>query len=63
VEAKSLISDSIPGIIVMDEKQRRMRDYFMRMDLGEAGKQMSHFGKKTFNSNTSNSNHFKIIRI
>ena len=38
----------------MDEKQRRMRDYLMRMAPEERGNQMSFFGKRTFIVNTNN---------
>lgn len=54
VEAKSLAADSLPGFILMDEKQRRMRDYLMQMDPKEASKQRSLFGKRTFVVNTNN---------
>ncbi len=50
VEAKSLASDRIPGLIVLDENQRRLRDY---MALTQ-GKSMPEFlGKKTFVVNTN----------
>lgn len=32
VEAKSLAADGLPGFIMIDEQQRRMREYFQRMD-------------------------------
>ncbi|MCB1119777.1 MAG: molecular chaperone HtpG, partial [Chlamydiia bacterium] len=32
VEAKSLVTDGLPAFIVMDENQRRMRDYMMAVD-------------------------------
>ena len=49
VEAKSLHSDQIPGLVVLDENQRRMRDY---MNLTQ-GKQTSFPTKKTFVVNTN----------
>ncbi|WP_042282402.1 molecular chaperone HtpG [Candidatus Protochlamydia sp. R18] len=55
VQAKSLASDSLPGFIVIDEKQRRMREYMMRLDPEERNIQMSLFNKKTFVINTNNS--------
>ncbi len=55
VEAKSLATDSLPGFIMMDEKQRRMRDYLMRLEPEEREKQLSFFGKRTFVVNTNNS--------
>lgn len=54
VEAKSLAADGLPGFILMDEKQRRMRDYLMRLDPHEREKQQSFFGKRTFVVNTNN---------
>jgi molecular chaperone HtpG len=55
VQAKSLASDSLPGFIVIDEKQRRMREYMMRLNPEEQHTQMSLFNKKTFVINTNNS--------
>lgn len=54
VEAKSLATDALPGFILMDEKQRRMRDYFARMSPEDQGQQMNFFGKKKFIVNTNN---------
>lgn len=54
VEAKSLAADNISGAIMMDEKQRRMREYMMRMDPNERDAKMSLFGKRTFVVNTNN---------
>jgi molecular chaperone HtpG len=54
VEAKSLAADALPGFILMDERQRRMRDYLMRLEPQEREKQMSFFGKRTFVVNTNN---------
>lgn len=52
VEAKSLTSDQIPGFVMIDEQQRRMREYMQRIDpkqqFGDA------MGKKTFVVNTNN---------
>ncbi|WP_068469106.1 molecular chaperone HtpG [Candidatus Protochlamydia phocaeensis] len=53
VQAKSLATDDLPGIIVLDEKQRRMRDYLMRLDPEERGKQMPFLSKRTFVVNTN----------
>lgn len=53
VEAKSLHADDLPGIIIMDEKQRRMRDYMMRMNQDENIPSHALFGKKTFVVNTN----------
>ncbi len=51
VEAKSLTLDSIPGVIVIDEQQRRFRDYMLRMD--PKGVDTGLFGKRTFVVNTN----------
>lgn len=55
VEAKSLATESLPGIILIDEHQRRMRDYLMRLDPNDKEKQSSFKTKKTFVVNTNNS--------
>jgi molecular chaperone HtpG len=49
VEAKSLAADHIPGLIVLDENERRLRDY---MSLTQ-GKQSSIIPKRTFVVNTN----------
>ncbi|MEI8365901.1 MAG: molecular chaperone HtpG [Parachlamydiaceae bacterium] len=54
VEAKSLASEAIPGFVVIDEGQRRMRDYLMQMDPKEAGNQMKMLKAHTFVVNTNN---------
>lgn len=51
VEARSLASDDMPGFIIIDEHQRRMRDYMLQMD-PQAGK--AFMGKHTFVINTNN---------
>lgn len=53
VEAKSLTSDGLPGFVLMDENQRRMRDYFLRLDPSEREQNMSLFGKRKFIVNTN----------
>ncbi len=50
VEAKSLASDQLPGLIVLNENQRRMRDY-MALTQGKPMPQL--LGKKTFVVNTN----------
>lgn len=50
VEAKSLAADGMPGFLVIDEKQRRMRDYFRTMGQGENIPSV----KSTFVVNTNN---------
>lgn len=52
VEAKSLASDNVPGFILLEEGQRRMRDYMQRLS-PEGGDAMD-FIKKTFVVNTNN---------
>lgn len=55
VEAKSLAAESLPGFIMMDESQRRMRDYMMQLDPKEGmEKMMPMIGKRTFVVNTNN---------
>lgn len=54
VEAKSLIGDHLPALVLIDEKQRRMRDYLMRMDPRDRENQMAFLGKRTFVVNTNN---------
>ncbi len=54
VEAKSLATDELPGFVVIDEGQRRMRDYMMSVNPKEAGDLMGQFTKKTFVVNTNN---------
>jgi len=53
VEAKSLATDSLPGFVMIDEQQRRMRDYMMQMDK-DGNLSMDVFGKQTFVINTNN---------
>lgn len=53
VEAKSLASDSLPGFIMINENQRRMRDYMFNMSPKEAGNSMNLLGERTFVVNTN----------
>lgn len=50
VEAKSLASDQVPGLVVLDENQRRFRDYVTLTQ----GKKGGLTAKKTFVVNTNN---------
>jgi len=54
VEAKSLASDTLPGFIMIDENQRRMRDYLMSLDPKDAASKMKHLTQRTFVVNTNN---------
>jgi len=54
VEAKSLATENVPGFIVIDENQRRMRDYFMQMNPKEAADKMNFVQGLTFVVNTNN---------
>lgn len=54
VEAKSLTSDELPGFIVQEEHQRRMRDYMTAINPKNGAAQFAHLGKKTFIVNTNN---------
>lgn len=49
VEAKSLASDALPGLIVLDENQRRLRDYISLTQ----GKREKGLGPKKFVINTN----------
>jgi molecular chaperone HtpG len=53
VEAKSLATDEVPGFVTIDEKQRRMRDYMLRMDPKQLESGMAMMGKRTFVVNTN----------
>lgn len=53
VEAKSLAADNLPGFIMIDEGQRRMRDYMQSLDRSGSSESMD-FIKKTFVVNTNN---------
>ncbi|MEC7838877.1 MAG: molecular chaperone HtpG [Chlamydiota bacterium] len=63
VEAKSLSSNTLPGFIMIDENQRRMRDYMKmvnpNMEMGGADL----FGKNTFVINTNNSLISSIMKL
>lgn len=54
VEAKSLATDELAGFVMIDENQRRMRDYLVSLNPKEAGDQLGSLGKKTFIVNTNN---------
>lgn len=54
VEAKSLAAESIPAIIVIEEKQRRMRDYFAQMSATQGANNQPFPTKKTLVVNTNN---------
>lgn len=53
VEAKSLASNSLPAFILIDEQQRRVRDYLRRLDSSEKSA-LKGIGKHTFVVNTNN---------
>lgn len=54
VEAKSMSTDTFPGFVVMDEKQRRMREYMQTLDPSQAASMKGMFDKRTFIVNTNN---------
>jgi len=54
VEAKSLASDEIPGFVLIDESQRRMRDYMLSMNAQNPSLNLTDTVKKTFVVNTNN---------
>lgn len=53
VQAKSLAADALPAFVLIDEQQRRMRDYMLRMGEGQA-MPSTLFGKHTLVLNTNN---------
>lgn len=53
VEAKSLASESLPGFVVIDENQRRMRDYLVQTNPKDAGNIMHMLGGLTYVVNTN----------
>lgn len=53
VEAKSLASESLPGFIMIDENQRRLRDYMISMDPKEHKGKSAFLGTRTFVVNTN----------
>jgi molecular chaperone HtpG len=54
VEAKSLASSTLPGFVVIDENQRRMRDYLLQLDPKEGMDKMKLMRDHTFVVNTNN---------
>lgn len=54
VEAKSLASDALPGFVMIDESQRRMRDYMMQVNPQDLSSAMHLLDKRTFVVNTNN---------
>lgn len=53
VEAKSLATDALAGFIMIDEDQRRLRDYMLHIDPKDMSKKMQMIGKRTFVVNTN----------
>lgn len=62
VEAKSLSHDQLPGMILIKEEERRMRDYLASMDPDSAGK-TDILEKATFVINTNNALISHILEI
>jgi molecular chaperone HtpG len=60
VEAKSLSSDELPGLVILDENQRRFRDY-MTLTQGKKGPELK--TKRTFVVNTNNKLIQAIVRL
>jgi molecular chaperone HtpG len=54
VEAKSFSTNDLPGLIIQDENQRRMRDYMLSLNPKGGVSMMNAFGKTTFVVNTNN---------
>ncbi|NGX41802.1 MAG: Chaperone protein HtpG [Chlamydiae bacterium] len=53
VEAKSLATDRLPGFVVFEENQRRMRDYMRSLSPKDAPQNLSQLTKQTFVVNTN----------
>ena len=53
VEAKSLAADALPGFIMIDENQRRLRDYMLHLDPSDVENKLHLTEKKTFVINTN----------
>jgi molecular chaperone HtpG len=53
VEAQSLVTDDLPAFLVMEENQRRFRDYMMAMDPNMAGGKMAEMHKRKLIVNTN----------
>lgn len=53
VEAKSLMTDTVPGFVVLDENQRRLRDYMRQLDPNDSSGNLNKIGKRTFIANTN----------
>jgi len=54
VEAKSLAAESVPGVVIIDENQRRMRDYMRSIDPKGMGDAKGFMGKQKLILNTNN---------
>lgn len=53
VEAKSLAADALPGFILIDENQRRLRDYMLHLDPKDVESTMNLIENKVFVVNTN----------
>lgn len=53
VEAKSLASEALPGFVLIDEQQRRMRDYMLHLDPSDIESKNQMLTKRTFVINTN----------
>ena len=53
VEAKSLASEALPGVILIDEHQRRLRDYMLHLDPSDIQGKNKMVAKRTFVVNTN----------
>lgn len=54
VEAKSLVSDEVPGFVKIDEQERRMRDYMLRLHREGMSDAPNLFDSHTYVINTNN---------
>ncbi|MBS4167584.1 molecular chaperone HtpG [Parachlamydia sp. AcF125] len=53
VEAKSLAAESVPGVVVIDEQQRRIRDYMRNLDPKDASRVKGFMDKRKLVVNTN----------
>lgn len=63
VEAKSLLSDSLPGFLMIDEGQRRMRDYMRTLNPEKGNEMEDLFSKNTFVINTNSPLIHSIMKL
>ena len=63
VQAKSLLSDSLPAFLMIDEGQRRMRDYMRTLNPEKGNEMEDLFNKNTFVINTNSPLIHSIMKL